>query len=200
LFFEARLVYPGVNAKKPRVEPLLLDDTWQWTRSQPSAQGKFKAAPTDWQPAVVVANPQAWMDSIGGKLVTILAQAGGAATRPVRASLCKCDLLMRSLGRPNRDQIVNVRPEELTTLEAIDLSNGPALAEILAQGAKKIVVKQGSSPDGFVRWLYRYALSRDPRPDEMLALRETLGPKLTEQGVQDIIWSVLMLPEFQLVR
>ena len=200
LFFEARLVYPGADAHKPRVEPLLLDDTWQWTRSQPGAQGKFKTAPTDWKPAVVVANPQAWMDRVGGKLSTLLAAAGGATARPVRASLCKSDLLMRSLGRPNRDQIVSVRPEELTTLEAIDLSNGPALEGLLAQGANKIVAKHGSSPDGFVRWLYRFALSRDPRPDEMLALHEALGPKLTEQGVQDIIWSVLMLPEFQMVR
>lgn len=200
LFFEARLVYPGVDAKHPHVEPLLLDETWQWTRSQPNAQGKFKTAPTDWKPAVVVANPQAWLGQIGGKLSSLLAAASGTTARPVRASLCKSDLLMRSLGRPNRDQIVSVRPEELTTLEAIDLSNGPALAQLLAEGAKKIVVKQGGSPDGFVHWLYRYALSRDPRPDELLALHETLGPKLTEQGVQDIIWSVLMLPEFQLVR
>ena len=57
----------------------------------------------------------------------------------VRASLLKSDFLMRALGRPNRDQIVTSRPSELTTLEAIDLANGQALANALKSGARRIV-------------------------------------------------------------
>ena len=53
----------------------------------------------------------------------------------VRAGLLNSDFLMRSLGRPNRDQIVSSRPEELTTLEAIDLSNGETFAKALQIGA-----------------------------------------------------------------
>ncbi len=51
-----------------------------------------------------------------------------SSTRPVRAALVKNDFLMRSLGRPHRDQVVTTRPAELTTLQAIDLSNGDILA------------------------------------------------------------------------
>ncbi len=50
----------------------------------------------------------------------------------------KSDFLMRSLGRPNRDQIVTSRPNELTTLEAIDLSNDATVAKALEAGAKKL--------------------------------------------------------------
>src|SRR4029453_13612357 len=38
-----------------------------------------------------------------------------------------CGALMRSLGRPNREQVVTVRPEQLTTLQALDLANGQIL-------------------------------------------------------------------------
>ena len=43
---------------------------------------------------------------------------------------------MRALGRPNRDQIVTSRPNELTTLEAINLANGKELNNAVAVGAK----------------------------------------------------------------
>ncbi len=44
----------------------------------------------------------------------------------IRASLVPADPLLRSLGRPNREQVVSTRPEQLTTLQALELSNGPS--------------------------------------------------------------------------
>ena len=43
---------------------------------------------------------------------------------------------MQSLGRPLREQIVTMRPETMTTIEAIDLANDPGLAEVFAVGAE----------------------------------------------------------------
>ena len=57
-------------------------------------------------------------------MAELLAQMSGKGSPPARASLVKSDLLQRSLGRPNREQIVSMRPNELSTLEAIDLANG----------------------------------------------------------------------------
>ena len=57
---------------------------------------------------------------------------------PIRAALVKNDFLMRSLGRPHRDQVVTSRPAELTTLQAIDLANGQILADYLAKGARAL--------------------------------------------------------------
>ena len=49
----------------------------------------------------------------------------------VRATLVDCDDLMRSLGRPNREQVVTTRPDQLTTLQALDLANGQILTDTL---------------------------------------------------------------------
>jgi hypothetical protein len=112
----------------------------------------------------------------------------------------KSDFLMRSLGRPNRDQIVSVRPAELTTLEAIDLSNGNILADALAAGAPKLLTAHANKPADLITTIYCAALSRSPTSDELAAATEILGTAPSARNVEDLLWAVLMLPEFQLVR
>ncbi len=176
------------------------DAGWESTKSLPLATGKYRAEPTDWQPAVEVPNSALWNARVGKQLATQLAQAATAAQPMVRASLLKSDFLMRALGRPNREQIVSVRPAELTTLEAIDLNNGQTLASRLEQGASRILAKQWPNSDALTTWLYQFALARVPTSAELAIAREVLGEKPTGQGVQDLLWAILMLPEFQLVR
>ncbi len=195
LFFEARAYQPD-----GKYETLASNEQWQWTAQQPDKNGRFQTPPTDWQPAALVAKPEVWAGQAGPVLASILSQGADSAGLMVRASLVKSDFLMRSLGRPNRDQIVTVRPADLTTLEAIDLSNGQILADILERGSKRLITDKGASTKEFVAWLYRFALSRDPSAEELAVLTEALGDKLTEQGIQDALWSVVMLPEFQMVR
>jgi hypothetical protein len=118
-----------------------------------------------------------------------------------RASLVNSDLLMRSLGRPNREQVVSDRPAMLTTLQALDLSNSPRMTKILNRGAGN-VLKQfaGQQPDALVTWLFRSALSREPTTEERAIAVDILGPELTAQGIEDLLWMIVMLPEFQIVR
>jgi len=197
LWFEMRLV-----DAKGAVEVIASDTQWKSTAAVPE-NGKFKKVP-QWQPAAVVT-----ADPWTGRVAALIEQgfAGGGAPAStgasgglmVRASLMKNDFLMRSLGRPHREQIVSVRPAELSTLEAIDLSNGQTLADALAKGSSKLAARFATSAE-FVTWLYRFALSRDPSAAELAAFTEALGPKLSEQGVQDALWAVIMLPEFQMVR
>jgi hypothetical protein len=156
--------------------------------------------PDDWQAAVEVKQPQVWPAKLKTVLPELVARAASAPDLMVRASLVKSDFLMRSLGRPNRDQIVSVRPSELSALEAIDLSNGEILADTLHQGAEKLLERNWKSPAEFVQWLYQFALSREPTAEEADTLSQALGDKLTEQGIEDALWAVIMLPEFQLVR
>ncbi|HUY89853.1 MAG TPA: DUF1549 domain-containing protein [Pirellulales bacterium] len=195
LFFEARLF----DAEEA-IETIASDAAWQWTAQQPERNGRFKTEPADWQPAALVERPEVWAASLEAPLTQTLDQAGQAAGLMVRASLVKSDFLMRSLGRPNRDQIVSVRPDELTTLEAIDLSNGQQLADMLTRGARRLVARPWQSPRKFIAWLYQFALSRQPTADEANILAEAVGPALTQQNVEDVLWSVIMLPEFHLVR
>ena len=179
-------------------QTVLSDDSWEWSASVPDDKGKFAAEPKDWKPASVISRQEVWkgFDAALEKAVT----QGGAGVPPyVRASLVTSDMLMRSLGRPNREQIVTVRPENLTTLEAIDLSNGSVLASNLKQGAAKLV-STGESSDALIKSVFARALSRAATDSETALMKEILGDKPTAQAVEDMLWSVLLLPEFQFVR
>jgi hypothetical protein len=119
----------------------------------------------------------------------------------VRATLVDCDPLMRSLGRPNREQVVTVRPEQLTTLQALDLANGQILASLLERGAANILkANPNATLDELIDWVFLRALSRPPTEGERAAAKRLLGEKPTATGLADLLWVVVMLPEFQLVR
>ncbi len=195
VFFEARC------RMKQGTAVLRTDDTWEWSPDLRDLKTKVTvsdAASARWLPVVAVP-VQPRQEALRPVITETMAHLLMPAP-PVRASLMKCDLLQRALGRPNREQIVSMRPEELTTLEALDLANGATLAEAFARGAKRLVARTWASPDALTTWLYRFAVSRQPSPDELSSARELLGPSANEQGVQDLLWTVCMLPEFQLIR
>jgi Protein of unknown function (DUF1549)/Protein of unknown function (DUF1553)/Planctomycete cytochrome C len=195
LIFEARLRLPDQTERA-----ITTNAEWEWTKSLPDGNGRFKKQPDDWKPAVAVANPGIWSGRVGNDLVAMRMQAANTSPRMVRASLVKGDALMRSLGRPNRDQIVSMRPTDLTTLEAIDLANGQTLADDLAKGAQRLVAQHADSTPALVEGLFRFAYSRPPTTDELNVSRELFGDKPSEQSVQDLLWAIFMQPEFQLVR
>ena len=119
----------------------------------------------------------------------------------VRVTLVDCDPLMRSLGRPNREQVVTTRPEQLTTLQALDLANGEVLTNTLARGAANILKANAKlTPDELAEWVFVRALSRKPTAGERAAAKSLLSDKPTTESVADLLWAVVMLPEFQLVR
>jgi len=147
----------------------------------------------------VVANSAVWA-SANPALTEALNDGARQSQQMVRAALMKSDLLMRALGRPNREQIVSTRPVDLTTLEAMDLNNGQILNARLSQGAQGLLNLHGGSSDAIIRSLYGFALSRQPAADEMAVAKEILGQKPGPVELQDLMWAVLMLPEFQIVR
>ena len=205
-YLEARITLADGSSRR-----FATDDLWQTTPHKPGRDNKVaeviqgkpgepeKAVEPTWRPVVVEAAP-AWAVPHDEALRSGLVRGALEVNRPVRASLVKSDFLMRSLGRPNRDQIVSVRPAELTTLEAIDLSNGAILANFLGAGAPKILAEHADRPAEIVAAVYRAALGRKPTGDEAAAALEVLGAKPTARQVEDLLWGVVMLPEFQLVR
>jgi hypothetical protein len=138
-----------------------------------------------------------WGRVLDGNRVT--AGASILAGPPVRAALMKNNFLMRSLGRPHRDQVVTTRPSELTTLQAIDLANDEILTNYLTGGAQRIM-GQGKSSGELIDWLYSYALSRVPTAGERAVLTEVVGDGKTPVAIEDLLWMVFMQPEFQIVR
>jgi hypothetical protein len=203
LFFQVNVSLKG----GARVR-MATDASWEWTKSVPNARGTFaaagkakaatKAAEVVWQPVSLVKS-EAWRKA-EVRMAEMLAGVDGTSSLPARASLMKSDMLQRALGRPNREQIVSMRPNELSTLEAIDLSNGQALTNLLAAGAAKLKKRSWSSPEELASWLYVSALSREPAPAELKVAAGMVGPDLSEQGIADLLWAVCMLPEFQTIR
>ena len=94
------------------------------------------------------------------------------------------------------------RPAMLTTLQALDLSNSALLATTLSRGAPNVLKRfAGQDAAALVDWLYESALSRPPTPTQSaIPRKELLGSPPTQQGVEDLLWVVMMLPEFQIIR
>jgi hypothetical protein len=136
--------------------------------------------------------------TVPGKPSADVGQRGG---EPVRASLVVADALQRSLGRPNREQVVTTRPDQLTTLEALDLSNGEILASAVTRGASNLLKAHPERPAReTVDWLFRAALSRSPTEEEMKVALDLAGEPVTPEGLSDLLWAIFMLPDFQTVQ
>jgi hypothetical protein len=58
----------------------------------------------------------------------------------------KSDPLSRALGRPIRDQVYTERSADATTLQALELTNGPLLSKRLERGAKMLLGELPPSP------------------------------------------------------
>jgi hypothetical protein len=115
-----------------------------------------------------------------------------------RASLVSADPLMIALGRPNREQFMTVRQATATTLQALELTNGATLAKLLKQGAEKLVASaDGASP--LVETIYQRTLNRAPTASERAVAGELLAASNVSAGVEDLLWALTMLPEFQLI-
>lgn len=168
---ETNYVYAGRRAKRMTAEQFI-DSVWQLTGAAPS---QFDAP------------------------IQRNAEGSESDSIMVRAGLLKADFLMRSLGRPNRDQIVTSRPVELTTLEAIDLANGKTFAKALEQGATHLA-KMDLPREEMIQYLFRFALARDATTDELETLSATLGEQPVPQSIEDVLWAVCMMPEFLMVR
>lgn len=196
-------LYVDLRIRLESGEPLqvLSDNSWTTSTSLPSGrEGRAGVVPGPWEPVVVVPPLDVWSQAVNAATGARLEQALAGGVQMVRASLLKNDFLMRSLGRPQREQIVSMRPEELTTLEAIDLSNGAVLADYLRRGAAGLHSRWSGDRAGLVKYLCQFAWSRDPGPDEQSAMLESLSENPSAAEIEDLIWAVIMTPEFLLVR
>ena len=105
---------------------------------------------------------------------------------------------MLALGRPNREQVMTVRASAATTLQALEMTNGNTLARRLREGAEKLAASEDAST--LLDHLYMTALSRKPTRAEREMAREFLSAPSKADAVEDLLWAVAMLPEFQLIR
>ncbi len=136
----------------------------------------------------------------GGQLAAVMKAHGLKEwdQRPIRMVFSKRDSLQAALGRPNRDQVVSSRPDSLTTLEAINLANGPELAAIITQGAAKLMADV--EPGKLAQQVFLASLSREPTTTELKVAMDLLGNTPDAAQIEDFLWSVFMLPEFHYIN
>jgi len=123
----------------------------------------------------------------------------GAYPGNVRAALVAADPLAVALGRPNREQVVTTRPSTATTLQALELTNGETLADVLQRGAQNLLTAPSTSNSDLISALYEKALGRKPTRVELRLARGMVGRPVQPTGVEDLLWVLAMLPEFQLI-
>ena len=86
-------------------------------------------------------------------------------------------------------------------LQALDLSNGELLTNWLRKGAVQwIALKEQHSwsNETLIKNVFIAALSREPTASEQALLE--LNASRLQESVEDVLWMVTMLPEFQFVR
>jgi hypothetical protein len=185
-------VFHGPQVRRMTAEQFM-DAVWMLTRTAP---GKA-AAPFTLPPPP----GDRGEGKVKGVQLPAFAETVPPARRLIRASLVNADSLMRSLGRPNREQVVTTRPDQLTTLQALDLSNGQILTDILSRGAANLLRENPkAAAEERIEEIYLRALCRKPTAEELAAARELIGSPATAEGLADLLWAVVMLPEFQLIR
>ncbi len=123
---------------------------------------------------------------------------------PRRSVQEKATPLMESLGRPDRNTVATTRDSDASTLQALELINGPDLQKVVYQeGAKRIqdllTETKKAKPD-FLAKIFLQAFGRKPSEKEWHAVEASFPAALTPETAADIVWAVVLLPEFQLIR
>jgi len=174
------------------------DKSWTWSRTTNTNWAKADFVDADAEPAAELGPPSQAPWQLGPKLASALAMS-----RPhtdVRASLVASDPLAVALGRPTREQVASTRQASATTLQALELTNGETLNRLLQRGAEKVLASKPKSNAEVVKPLYAKALGRAPTAKELQLADELLGAPLQKDHVEDLLWALAMLPEFQLIR
>ena len=173
------------------------DHSWTWTRTKSEGWEKPGFAVADSSSAVELGGPSAAPWNAASQLAATFSMS--KAHTDVRSSLVAADPLAVALGRPNREQVITTRASAATTLQTLELTNGDTLSKLLKKGAEKVVAEKPVANRELVTRLYAKALSRKPTSSELKLADELLGKKVEKETVEDLLWSLAMHPEFQLI-
>ncbi|MBC8324127.1 MAG: DUF1549 domain-containing protein [Verrucomicrobia subdivision 3 bacterium] len=174
---------------------LLTDNTWLVTKQKHNGWEKPGFKTQGWKHAAVLGNaglgPWKLAGSFGGN-------APVGTVEDIRAVLARLDPLQLALGRPNRDQVVTARDTLPTLLQALEMTNGNTLDACLKRAAAQWL-RDEPHPIAMANVMYETALGRLPTRAELAIARDILGEKPSLETAADLLWIVVMLPEFQLI-
>jgi hypothetical protein len=195
LFLAGRIAHRKVTGNPPLV--LASDKSWLATSEKPPANWTRRDfTPANWRPAFELGDEKMGPWRLNTHLA---AGAQVAASAEARSALCTADPLTTALGRTNREQVMTDRATVATTLQGLEMSNGNTLAQLLKTAAGKLTAETPDR-DQLITRLFIRALSRQPSDGERTTAKELLGSTPTAESVEDLLWILAMLPEFQLIR
>jgi hypothetical protein len=207
-----RCLLPGV------ADPLQItsDETWRVQRNPGGAWNTLAFNDADWAAAQLLPAGVAPVDEGPGlipisrkdfanipvELGSQLSPAVSMVAIPgkIRAALLAADPLQVALDRPNREVVVPVRASVATTMQALELTNGATLDHRLKKAAAKLAAEAANDSAAWLERLYLQALSRPPTSAERELSLTLLGNPPTSEAVADLLWALVNLPEFQLIR
>lgn len=134
-----------------------------------------------------------------GRLMEFTHEASEDRLQFVRASLVENDNFQKAMGRPPREIVITRRDADPTLLQALELTNGELVNDVLSRGADRWIREYENNTDEMIRQIYLRALSRTPTEREARIAGDILTPVPGREAVQDLLWAVIMKPEFQLI-
>ena len=183
---------------------LSTDPTWRSANAESAGWLMPDFNDSAWKPAEALGNSSIdpWQIAAAvGKGFKFLRRDGSLPENfRIRAALLPLDALQAALGRPNREQTVSSRDSTPTMLQALELTNGAQLGQLLQRGAEQLQRQHSTdTAEVLINTVFRTALGRPASPDELKVAAQTIGPAPSREGIEDLLWLVCMLPEFQLV-
>jgi hypothetical protein len=197
LFISGTIVHRKIGQRIN--EQLATDRTWKWSTTPEEGWHTPAFDDRNWKPAAELGGVRAGPWNLAQKLSAGSAQVI-ASPGETRAALCTADPLTTALGRTNREQVTTERQSIATTLQTLELSNGQTLSQILQKGAVKLTADKNKTARQVIEDVYAKALGRQPNAGELQAATELLGQPVKPEAVEDLLWIIAMLPEFQLIR
>jgi mono/diheme cytochrome c family protein len=199
LYVRLRLDDPAEHPARNWNVDLVSDRSWRWSSDRADGWDRPGFEASGWGPAAEVGDLDAVPWHLRGKLEGCMTAT--AFYGQVRAALSNNDPFLSALGRPPREQVATSRPTAATTLQALELTNGQTLAGLLKSGAIRLTAshRQPDAGPAVVATVFEKALGRPPTGEERQWALAALGAPIKPEGVEDLLWAVTMLPEFQLI-
>ena len=134
-----------------------------------------------------------------GNLVAFHHKEREKELRFARASLVKNDDFLKALGRESRENVITSRTSQATLLQALELTNGTFLYDALAESARKLQEQYDGQETVLVDDLYSVLFGRSPEQEERATAVQALGDNPSVEAIQDLLWALILQPEFQLI-
>jgi len=173
-------------------------DDSDWFAAQPLPAG---VTPVDEGPTLEPLRRRDYANEkieLGPRLLAAVATA--AFPGKARASLRPADPLAVALDRPNREQVATSRLAAATTLQALELTNGDTLNTRLIFAARRLLDQVSENPRAWLDEIYLHLLARKPSAAEQTDALAFLGETPKAEQVADLLWALVMQPEFQLIN